>query len=72
VWGDETGVTGIDRPADLVGIESRAEFFDVSVEVMLVQNLIQSCLEGSCPAARRRAAFGQIVLAFLQTREAEC
>jgi hypothetical protein len=26
------------RPADLVGIESLAKFFDVLVEVMLVQN----------------------------------
>jgi hypothetical protein len=40
-------------PADLIGIKWLAEFFNVPVEVMLVQNLIQSRVER---IARRSAA----------------
>jgi hypothetical protein len=40
--GSEVAARRQTRPADVVGIESSAEFVDVPVEVTLVRNLIQS------------------------------
>ena len=41
-------------PADLVGVESLTEFFDVPVKVMRIKNLIQSRYNG-CAAVRGRS-----------------